>query len=675
MRSRRLLAMAACLAAVALAAGGCGGLQQSSAPITEPLATVEGPLEQTIYTAVDFVGRSGLLAGYRQTLGVAPPRATAAAEVPATAPAPVPGTSEIWRTTDGGRTWRGTPLGSWQVGTIDMVTAKVGYLTATDPDTGSAVLRTADGGRTWHEVLALAFDPSIVRVWSPSQALVLSQGTLWSTEDGGLRWHQVVPDVQGIAAASFVTQLRGYAVSGTRILQTQDGGVHWQAQYALPQALTLQLGAPTGATIDVLSSGRGWASLSLSACWPSGCPNVVLHTDVSGHWQIVSGEDAGPIAGIHASEDGLPGGAQALWATGPESAVWNGAGGLWQTEDGGATWQEVGAPKAQQPSPAFVAVSGVGTGDLWAVGQDQWGGYLLHRAAAGWQQVRPRPYPVAAVDFVTARVGYGIGLSWAPRAIVGTRNGGRTWHVLGQVSGSLPVAIDFTSAEEGYLATAGAGGTLWRTSDGGWTWQVIGTLDAPPISLAFRDPSHGTTLLETGPGWPLQFSLRQTSDGGATWLAGRLPEALTDTLSNTTPVVVTSAAAVFPGPTSGYFLALVGRQPQLWQTQGSSWQAVDVPVGSGGRGTGPEQYQGGAMSAAGPADVWLALQPLWPGANVRVLRLGASQWQAYDLPLGLRLDLPEGSETISVFGRQRAVLLTNLGPLETVDGGRTWRPI
>ncbi len=662
-----------------LAAGGCGGLQPSSASLSEPQATVEAPLEQTIYTAVDFVGRKGLLASYRQTLGSPPAAAQAAAQASATAsqtaPEPVPGTSEIWRTADGGRTWRATPLGSWQVAAIDMVTARVGYLTATDPDTGSAVLRTQDGGRTWHEALPLEFAPSIAGVFSPSKLVVLSDGALWSTEDAGLHWRKVVPDVFGIDAASFSTALRGYAVSGTRILETQDGGVHWQVEYALPQALALQLGASTGATIDVPPSGRGWASLSLSACWPSGCPNVVLHSDVGGHWQIVSGEDAGPIDGVDASEDGFPGGAQTLLATGPESAVWNGAGGLWQTEDGGATWQEIGAPKAQQPSPPFVAVSGVRRGDIWAVGQDRWGGYLLHRTAAGWRQVRPKPYPVSAVDFVTARVGYGIGLSWAPHAIVGTRDGGRTWHVLGQAPGGLPVAIDFAGAEEGYLATAGAGGTLWRTGDGGRTWQAVGTFAAPPVSLAFRDWRDGTTVLETSPGWPLSFSLQQTSDGGVTWVGGRLPEALTDTLSNATPIVVTSASAVFPGALAGYFLALVSRQPQLWRTRGSGWQAVDVPAGSAGRGTGPEQYQGGAISAAGPGEVWLALQPLWPGAPVRVLRLGASSWQAYDLPLGVHLDLPEGSETISVFGRERAVLLTNLGPLETVDGGRTWRPL
>lgn len=656
MPSRRLVAVAAGLATVALAFGGCGVLQETQAPLSESMATIKGSIEQTIYTAVDFVGRDGLLSGYRQM----------------TAGHPLAGTSELWWTGNDGRSWHKTSLRSWQVAQIEMVSAKVGYLTAMDPAAGYAVLRTADGGRSWREVLPLAFEASIIRVFSAEKALVLSNGDLFSTTDAGRHWHEVAPDVPGIAEASFLTPLVGYAVSGTNILATRDGGVHWQVQYALPQSLVVQLGTPEAATIDVRPGAGGWASFELSTCWPGGCPNVVVHQGLEGPWRIVSGEDAGPLPGVAASEDGFPGGAQALLATGPGSAVWNGAGGLWQTTDSGASWQELGAPKAQQPSPAFVAVSGVRQGDIWAVGLNRWGGYLLHRTKDGWQQLRPQPFPVSAVDFVTPEVGFGIGLGWDPHAVVATRDGGRSWQVRSEVEGSLPIALDFSSAENGYLVTAGSGGTLWQTADGGRTWHELNALDAPPVSLDFRDADHGVTLLETGPGWPLQFSLRQTVDGGRTWSVGSLPESLAGTLSSTTPIIVTSAAAVFPGLREGYFLALVGREPQFWRTKGASWQAVDVPVASEARGSGAEQYRGAAMTATA-ADAWLVLQPAWSGAPVRVLCLGAAGWQIDDLPLPIRLDLPEGSEAVSAFGSGKAVLLTNLGPLETLDGGRSWR--
>ncbi len=666
MQRARLLTTLAGLAAATFVLGGCGLSAQTVGPVAEPSATVRTPIVQTIYTAVDFVGRHGVLAGYEQSLSGGPTTATQTVET-------VPRTSEILRTSDGGRTWQRTSLGNWQVLALDMVTARVGYLTAMGLDGGYAVLRTADGGRSWRRVERLPFQPTIVGVFGPAKLLVLSGGRLWSTEDGGRTWRSLRLGVPGIAAADFSSPLKGYAVAGTSILATEDGGVHWQRSYSLPRTLALQLGPATGATIDVPSGGRGWASFTLSACWPGGCPNVVLHQDLGGAWRIVSGEDAGPLGGVAASEDRFPGGALSLWATGPESAVWNGAGGLWQTADGGATWQEIGAAKAHQPSPPFVAVSGARPGDIWAVGQDQWGGYLLHDTETGWQQVRPEPFPVSAVDFVTRQVGYGIGLSWNPHAIVGTRDGGRSWRMLSPAGSGLPIALDFLSPDHGYVVTAGSGGTLFETADGGRTWQTVASFASPAAALTFRSATEGAVLLETGPGWPLQFALRETADGGATWNAGGIPRTLKDALATATPIDVTSASAVLPSPVDGYFLALVGGDPELWQLRAGNWSALSVPPGEASRGNGPEQYQGGAMAEGPKGDLWLALQPAWTGAPVRIMRRQAGAWQTYDLPLPVRLNLPAGSQAISVFGPDDAVLLTNIGPIETTDGGQSWQ--
>ncbi len=665
MRPLRLFALTVVVATGMLALGGCG-LLQTSAPASEPVATIASPIAQTVYTAVGFVGKDGMISAYEQPLvGQAP-------AAPATAAAPPPNPGKLLSTRDGGRTWHATSLGNWQVDAIDMVTHRVGYLAADDPDVGYAVLRTADGGRSWREVLPLTFSPTFLRASGAGGLLVLAGGNLYATEDGGRHWRSVHPDVPGIVAASFPTVLRGYALTGLGILETEDGGVHWRVRYTLPQGLVAQLGLATGATIDVEPQG-GFAAFTFANCWPSGCPHVVLRIAASGDWQIVSGEDAGPLPTVTAPEDGFAGGAQQLWTTGPDSVVWNGAGGLWQSTDAGASWQEIGAPKAHQPSPAFVDVSGVRSGDLWAIGQDVWGGYLLHRTAVGWQQVLPQPFPVSAVDFVTDRVGYGIGLSWSPRAIVGTRDGGRTWHVLPGVGGGLPVALSFTSPEHGYLATAGISPTLWQTADGGRSWQVVGAFAAPPVSLAFSDPRHGAALFATGPGWPLEFALAQTEDGGRTWTTEGLPDAFQSLLTNTTPTVVTSTSALFPTPDRGYLIALVQHVPQLWGFLGSRWQAIAVPGGTQARGNGTESFKGVAMSSPGARHLWLALQPNWSQAQARIMRLGPSGWQLYDLPAAVSLDLPQGSGAVSAFGDGRAVILTNLGPLETEDGGQTWR--
>ena len=111
--------------------------------------------------------------------------------------------------------------------------------------------------------------------------------------------------------------------------------------------------------------------------------------------------------------------------------------------------------------------------------------------------------------------------------LLGTADGGHTWHLLSQLpSATSMCALQFSSLITGWLGACGdfSGGgpslQLTVTHDGGSTWTVQdlpappgGCTCSPPIRLTFVDSSAGAFLVDAYKGNFLYF----TTDGGATW--------------------------------------------------------------------------------------------------------------------------------------------------------------
>ena len=129
-----------------------------------------------------------------------------------------------------------------------------------------------------------------------------------------------------------------------------------------------------------------------------------------------------------------------------------------------------------------------------------------------------------------------------------TEDGGKTWSERRPVPPTGGLDVQFVDANHGWTwsymtqPTPGAGkmtATIWRTSDGGISWQSssipFGTFDASgvfQVSVHFRDPLHGEVFYIKGPaqdansGLPVSATAGDwecerfsTSDGGVTWSA------------------------------------------------------------------------------------------------------------------------------------------------------------
>ena len=146
----------------------------------------------------------------------------------------VQGMLGVYRTEDGGEVWKNYWLpivpykGAWD---MSFVNDSEGYLLGTQWMEQDPVLlyRTTDGGLTWRGIFG-SRSSILIGVLTIS---FVSEGTGWAgggvimkTSDGGQTWEtQLDPAV--VREFFFLDEQRGFAVGGTTIVKTVDGGSSW----------------------------------------------------------------------------------------------------------------------------------------------------------------------------------------------------------------------------------------------------------------------------------------------------------------------------------------------------------------------------------------------------------------------------------------------------------------
>lgn len=214
------------------------------------------------------------------------------------------GHSRIYRTSDGGRSWRvvvppGCP-GVCEGGAIDFLDLRHGYALLETPARDNAFFRTSDGGRTWQLVsrptayglIAFTSSGHGFAFGGPVQLLpgllmpLPPFGNLYVTNDGGRTWSRL--DIGG--SSSFVEQ--PFGVFGQQAVVVQNapnppGGVELRpsAVYVSPDAGRSWVGHPIPLSVGVppaidIASPLVWVFPSR---W-----NLFLTADAGRHWRKIS---------------------------------------------------------------------------------------------------------------------------------------------------------------------------------------------------------------------------------------------------------------------------------------------------------------------------------------------------------------------------------------------------
>jgi len=339
------------------------------------------------------------------------------------------------------------------------------------------VLRTMDGGVTWYNVtmpgvqfVGNAFFQNSTRGWvfGPSPDMQGGNvGVLFRTTDGGRTWTQYNTPFNG-GYIQFINDANGFVLSGqpagmhkhpVSLYQTSDGGATWTLKYTndpfVPGAGT---SLPFGGNKNGMAfrdTLRGWISGETPA---TGFVYLYKTTDSGVNWTaqslpLPSGYSNAPMSASSPTFFNANDGVLPVWMSldvGKRDLY------IYVTHDGGATWTRSTSFARQGWNADFVSVN---YGFTWNAG-----GYLqvTHNAGGSWSQVTSNVNfgeNIPSLDFVSTTTGW---------AILNDFNTGTT--------------------------------TLYRTTDGGYTWTLLSPNQQPvptatPMPVPQDFPTFGQNLV------------------------------------------------------------------------------------------------------------------------------------------------------------------------------------
>lgn len=432
----------------------------------------------------------------------------------------------VWRTDDAGATWTGL-AGAPVPGATDAA--------FTSPDAGviatsaGFIFRTTDAGRSWAPASLAPHGLRGVDFLGTQIGFAVGEGaTVLETLDGGATWIERSSDapltLTSIRCATVLVCL-ATTDTGDRLLRTTDGGKTFKAIPSSGDILTAAFAAgsravaagTTGATIVSADLGATWTPVggrlsgsltvlratSATLAFAAGRAGAVARTRDGGrNWQ--------PLA--PASTEDLT---DLSFADADHGYALDLFGRVLRTEDGGSTWRRVRTGFPARPQ----AVLALSRARVLLIGPHS----ILRSSSAGATFTRARSRAARRAKLFEVDRGGKAVFAYGSRRIAVSTNRGRSWKTVRRPRRALLAAVDFVTSRVGFLLEQD--GRLWRTRNQGRTWHLLrGTGTDNGIGLSFSSRSRGYLVLSRFGSRPGGYLLR-TSDGGRTWR----PQLLTGT--------------------------------------------------------------------------------------------------------------------------------------------------
>ncbi len=356
----------------------------------------------------------------------------------------------------------------------------------------------------------------------------------------------------------------------------------------------------------------------------------------------------------------------------PQQRVPGGEGVL-KSVDGGQTWQPANhgldnlyvGSLFMHPTNPDILLAGTGNNQYY----DHHGIYLTTDGAQSWQLVRSEAN-INAVEFSTSDPN--IAYAGSNNAIFRSTDGGHTWQEVsgGDESGwgaagvraGFPIDFQVDPRDPNRLFANNYGGGNFASTDGGRTWVVA---SAGYTGAQVRD-------IAAGPGQVFaaaRSGLFASADGGASWQG-----------LNSSPAYALEWNAVAVDPANPqHVLASNNWNAILLQSfdAGQRWQPVGQYVGDG------KGWRTIVFAPSDPQTVYAGMSAYYsagtfnehmPAGGVWISHDGGSTWQ----PANAGIMADANVTTLAVAGENPAVVYAatgNHGLLKSTDGGASWAAV
>ncbi len=412
---------------------------------------------------------------------------------------------QFLRSFDGGWTW--SAAGSAGPGSVlehTWLDSSTGFAAGT-----FVAKRTNDGGLTWTAIAGMPAQTFYTVVGFLDDGLhgVLTAdlGKKFQTSDGGLTWTldpSTGPDYPGeLVQLSPSDRLLALDGEGAQVWRTTDNGMSWTELLQLPHTLGFAAfeHLPGGRMIVGSTYGDLFYSDDLGATWTNAIDNPDQGSAV-------------PISAISFTPQGH-GYAGSSPSVASNTPIWL------ETNDGGESWT------LASPSPEVNKANAIDfRGEAWglAVGTHPSRIAQTHDGGATWiSQTLPVPsgasLQMRSLVLASDDVAFASGWSTSVSHVFRTQDRGATWQTAdaGLPASAFLTDIAFPTMARGYATVAGVAGSaqLYLTLDAGDSWNPFGgPLPSFPYDLVFLDELTGLFA-----SWNPTPGIWRTDDGGASW--------------------------------------------------------------------------------------------------------------------------------------------------------------
>lgn len=375
------------------------------------------------------------------------------------------------------------------------------------------ILFTTDNGVNWQKVTAPTYE-NLNSVCFPTVTTgycVGRNGTVLKSTDGGFTWLAIPSGFNtNLNAVYFTSELTGYAVGDEGLIcRTTDGGNSWNSQHwsnitfysiHFPETNSGYIVGQDGLILKTID-GNTWiqqyyvGNYIYSLYFPStligyaaGSSGIYKTTDGGQSWTKKS---SGQLLHVHFinNTNGFAVGSDGL---------------IMKTTDGGNTWETT----QHNSSCALSSVFMTSSNSIFAFG---YCGNILKTSNAGvtWQNIsNASGLGFYGVHFPTPLIGYAIGGTMGHSLVYKTNNGGSSWEVLPFDPISTLLSTHFINADTGFITSETY--YLFRTFNGGTTWDTVSLMMGPGESICFPNSDTGYVVGFGG-------QIRSTRDRGITW--------------------------------------------------------------------------------------------------------------------------------------------------------------